>query len=657
MGKPIFRFIPMKVPLGPSFNSAVDPHDRFTVQDAKRMAKAKLQGIVFDEPVVNKETGEPTGEVIKVPAVADMVIDLTNSKRYYRLETFEEDNEEVKGKDHVPEGLHGYRHVKIPNRGRGEVPDPEAVSDFCFEVFSHLNANPHSYILVHCTHGFNRTGFMIASYMMRALADPSTRVEKALAAFTDARSPGIYKDYYIKYLYRYYHGKPPSTLQPPPLPPWKAVASPDDGDGDDEGAGALDGPELAGAVGRGLRHDDPIGEKVSKSEGDWVRGLLQSYVLGRSPDNPHGALFPGSQPVSLARANLSLLNERRYWVTWKADGTRYLLFLHPLGTYLIDRSNVVTRVQMRWPRPIPPWRRGDPPPPAPVGPFHVGSLLDGEMVVDVDSNTGLATRRFLAYDMVMINGMAGLNAPWGERWEAIKKFVLDPRHREQAEATAGRWRLRYDYSAEPFRFRRKDFWPLTAARKVVREFIPSMRATHPVDGLILQPHDDPYVPLTCQELLKWKFADMNSVDFLMRMDKEDRPTLALLCPKGGRTFSLEVLEGAAVYFPKAMPDDPESGMAEGQTPFSFNGKIIECAWDGERQAWRFMRQRFDKTTPNAKQVYELVVQSIKDDINADELLGKIDTALEGAPYDADMGRQPRTAAGGEAAAGAAQQQH
>ena len=36
---------------------------------------------------------------------------------------------------------------------------------------------------------------------------------------------------------------------------------------------------------------------------------------------------PASQPVSLARSNMGLLNERRYWVTWKADGTRYMLLL------------------------------------------------------------------------------------------------------------------------------------------------------------------------------------------------------------------------------------------------------------------------------------------------------------------------------------------
>jgi mRNA-capping enzyme len=49
--------------------------------------------------------------------------------------------------------------------------------------------------------------------------------------------------------------------------------------------------------------------------------------------------------VSLSRDNLDLLDKRRYWVTWKADGTRYLLLITTMGTYLIDRSFNVRRVQ------------------------------------------------------------------------------------------------------------------------------------------------------------------------------------------------------------------------------------------------------------------------------------------------------------------------
>ena len=37
-------------------------------------------------------------------------------------------------------------------------------------------------------------------------------------------------------------------------------------------------------------------------------------------------------------------------VTWKADGTRYLLLVCSWGCYLVDRAFRVRRVQMRFPR-------------------------------------------------------------------------------------------------------------------------------------------------------------------------------------------------------------------------------------------------------------------------------------------------------------------
>jgi hypothetical protein len=48
--------------------------------------------------------------------------------------------------------------AQVPCRGRGVSPEPLAVNMAVWEIRKALEANPNFYILVHCTHGFNRSG-------------------------------------------------------------------------------------------------------------------------------------------------------------------------------------------------------------------------------------------------------------------------------------------------------------------------------------------------------------------------------------------------------------------------------------------------------------------------------------------------------------------
>lgn len=43
---------------------------------------------------------------------------------------------------------------------------------------------------------------------------------------------------------------------------------------------------------------------------------------------------------------------------------------------------------------------------------HNLTLLDGEMLVDEDIAAGTQTRRFLAYDLVALNGKSCAQKPW-----------------------------------------------------------------------------------------------------------------------------------------------------------------------------------------------------------------------------------------------------
>ena len=96
-------------------------------------------------------------------------IDLTNTSRFY-------DRRIVENMD--------CSYVKINCRGHGETPSPEAVDNFIKICNKFIQKNPLHLIGVHCTHGFNRTGFMIVSYLIR---EHDYSAEAAVSEFAKIR--------------------------------------------------------------------------------------------------------------------------------------------------------------------------------------------------------------------------------------------------------------------------------------------------------------------------------------------------------------------------------------------------------------------------------------------------------------------------------------
>jgi len=75
-----------------------------------------------------------------------------------------------------------------------------------------------------------------------------------------------------------------------------------------------------------------------------------------------------------------------------------------------------------------------------------------------------------------------------KRWKVLEECVMKPRGVERAKIERGLQEKKpvgcYRYNEEPFRIRRKDFWPLPQAGKLLQDFIPNL--SHECDGLILQ---------------------------------------------------------------------------------------------------------------------------------------------------------------------------
>ncbi|XP_024981198.1 mRNA-capping enzyme-like isoform X1 [Cynara cardunculus var. scolymus] len=576
-GDAVSFLIPSKVPLGESFNDKVTSDKRYSPQQAIRQQRR-----------LGRELG--------------LVIDLTNTNRYYRES------------DWTKEGI---EYVKIRCAGRDAVPDNEAVENFMQEVtrFNSQHAHSNKYVFVHCTHGHNRTGYMIVHFLIRA---ESLSVTEAINRFSEARPPGIYKQDYIDDLYDIFGEQKPITCVCPQTPEWKrspdrdddATAGLQDNDvqagqmtnlfGESEMENAMGAGEVANAmVPSEMTNDDILGDNVPYNQIETMRQFcnqaLKLNVRGRGKPQ-----FPGSHPVSLSRDNLQLLRQRYYYATWKADGTRYMMLITWNGCYLIDRNFQFRSVELRFPcRSVSES--------AAINTHHY-TLLDGEMIIDTDPSTHKQERRYLIYDLIAINKVSLIERPFSERWMILENEVIKPRNSERDRLFKSR-NPYYRYDLEPFRVRRKDFYLLSAVSKLLKEFIP--RLSHASDGLIFQGWDDPYVPRTHEGLLKWKYPEMNSVDFLFEVGNNNRHMLCL--NERGRR---KTMDGNRVVF-----RDPSIDV------FSLSGKIIECSWDSEEDVWVFMRMRPDKSTPNEFITFKKVMRSIKDNITEEVVLNEINDII------------------------------
>ncbi|MCL7035264.1 hypothetical protein MKW94_021683 [Papaver nudicaule] len=339
-----------------------------------------------------------------------------------------------------------------------------------------------------------------------------------------------------------------------------------------------------------LTNDDVLGDAIPRQQQEFLR--RKCYSLLRLNGKPNR--FPGSHPVSLDKKNLEYLGQidRDYRVTWKADGTRYLMLLNSDGCYLIDRNFNFRKVQLRFPLSA----QGDS--------THDLTLLDGEMVIDTHPETNKQVRRYLVFDVMSINGESVIQRPFGERWGMLEQQVIGPRDLEREQCAD---QSSYRYELEPFGVEIKKFWLLSEITDLLEKFTPAL--LHGADGLIFQAWNDKYVPFTHTELLKWKSHDMNSVDFLVKRTGSN-PSLYLY-----EKERMKCMFGHRVVF------------GNGEDPSQLSGKIIECSYSGGN-VWCYMRVREDKSTPNAFSTYEKVKRSIDDNITEEVLLDQIREIVE-----------------------------
>ncbi len=414
-----------------------------------------------------------------------------------------------------------------------------------------------------------------------------------------------------------------------------------------------------------------------------LQQLFMQLVGTHDAKNPTDVAFPGAQPVSFERRHLAdpaqpSFATMPFYAAEKTDGVRYMLFIAAGETYAVDRNFELKKLpKMHFPK------RG--------GGLLDKTILDGELVLDAPKPKGAATAssaadatavaaatdagaddpspaakrpkhadaaaassaasaasptaaprmvmRYLAYDVCVIDGENIMAQPLPPRLMRMRRDVLGPRY---AAAAAG-----HDFSAELFRLEAKDFFSTEQLPHIFRHVAPAgdgaewlygyadpLRALeHGNDGIIFTPIMEPYVTGTCRTLLKWKPADMNSIDFqLQTVWRRGEPRFRLLMAQNGMLY-----------------DDPMDWItfsAEQQARFAKDRlaeqRVVECVWDPQWVTeaydsdgdnwdaptmrvggWRFERVREDKNLPNDIKTVLSVQRSARDGVRKEELLNAI----------------------------------
>uniref|UniRef100_A0AAY4BAH4 mRNA-capping enzyme n=1 Tax=Denticeps clupeoides TaxID=299321 RepID=A0AAY4BAH4_9TELE len=556
-GQPVAgKFLPMKTMLGHKYDDQVPEENRFLPSMLSNYLKS-LQ--------------------VKM----GLLIDLTNTSRFYDQNDIEKE---------------GINYVKLPCKGHAECPSAETTRMFIRLCANFIEKCPQELIGVHCTHGFNRTGFLICAYLVEKM---DWSVDAAVVAFAKARTPGIYKEDYLKELFRRY-GSGEAVPPAPALPDW--CFEDDDGDLDDDGnpIGQESAPGSS-ASGSWKKKKEKLKMNAVFLEGLSVKGVTQlkdQPKLGQVQrtcqefSEWERSGFPGAQPVSMDRKNLKFLEQNPYKVSWKADGTRYMMLINGRDeVHMIDRDNSIFHIQnLEFP-----YRKDLN--------FHLNNtLLDGEMIID--KVNGQPVPRYLIYDIIKFSGKPVGQCDFNTRLLCIEKEIILPRQEKMKMGLI-------DKTREPFSVRNKPFFDIHYTRKVRARRSPLV-----IYRLMVNPiFPSKYKPGRCDDILKWKPPSHNSVDFRLKITK--------VCGEGllPQTVGLLYVGGY---------DMPFAQMKITKDLKQYDNKIIECTF--VNNTWVFMRQRTDKSFPNAYDTAMAVCNSIKYPVTKEILLEFVDRCVQGQSH-------------------------
>ncbi|EGC30428.1 hypothetical protein DICPUDRAFT_50749 [Dictyostelium purpureum] len=316
--------------------------------------------------------------------------------------------------------------------------------------------------------------------------------------------------------------------------------------------------------------------------------------------------FPGSMPVNFGKKNFYYVQCNKYYVSEKTDGIRYMLLVDSSGVYLIDRKfdfyklndyDIIIDI------------------------FRKGTLLDGEMVRNVNSKTP----NYLVFDVLSINDQIYYDKFLEDRLKVIGSEVVLP------------IRKKVNSSDVPFEIMGKSFQPKNKIQDVfkhikddhngTRTFIDGRRCHH-TDGIIFTPNT-PYRPYTDPTLYKWKYCDKWTIDFKVRDRGQKGWFLSCVANDNIEVDCREV---------NFSDDDLSKLRKEFQRARDQSTVVAECSFQPKTGTWKFHQVRHDKKKGNYISIVMDTMESIAENLSGEELKYRIPLSPQDDNWEEEMQR-------------------
>ena len=255
--------------------------------------------------------------------------------------------------------------------------------------------------------------------------------------------------------------------------------------------------------------------------------------------------------------------------------------------------------------------------------FHRNTLIDGELVLDRLPDGGRQPK-YLVFDCLVLDNKSLMNRTLDKRLAYFRERIFDP-YKELLKT------YQEEVQYMHFLLELKEMQFSYAVEMMFRQILPNL--PHGNDGLIFTCRSSEYKFGTDQHILKWKPEDENSIDFRLCLDfpivQPDEDDIADGFTKPYRDYdampvcNLHVNAGDRQDDPwyGIMHLEPEEWTKLKALSEPLDDRIVECYMDSQKR-WRYMRFRDDKKTANHVTTVESVIESIKDRVTEQDLIGE-----------------------------------